>query len=147
MVGKPFTEEKRLAAFWRKVEVLGPNDCWMWRGARDNNGYGVVTLVSRPHKGVASHRFAYEAQVGPIPVGLQIDHLCRNRLCQNARHLEPVTQKVNLLRGEGWGAQAARKTECPSGHPYDEVNTRWYQGRRYCRACHAARGKRRSLDG
>lgn len=59
----------------------------------------------------------------PIPDGLVLDHLCRNRACINPNHLEPVSTRVSILRGEGVMARHARKTHCPHGHPYDEPNT------------------------
>lgn len=79
-----------------------------------------------------AHRVAYAHLVGPIPDGMQLDHLCRNRTCVNPDHLEPVSAQENVRRAR------ALVTACPQGHPYDATNTRMYQGRRYCRACRAA---------
>ena len=84
---------------------------------------------------VGAHRFAYELLIGPIPDGLQIDHLCRVPLCVNVAHLEPVTNRVNTVRGKA-GLRQRTKTHCPRGHAYDAANTRLYKGGRYCRACH-----------
>lgn len=82
-----------------------------------------------------SHRFAYEAQVGPIPDGMVIDHLCKNRACQNARHMEPVTNRANIQRGEVGGHLRA-KTHCPKGHPYSGENLYVTKtGSRHCREC------------
>lgn len=81
--------------FWANV-IKGPT-CWEWTGAqvgRANEKYGHTRM------GMA-HRVAYELLVGPIPKGLVLDHLCRNRLCVNPAHLEPVTQRTNILRGNG----------------------------------------------
>lgn len=107
--------------------------CWEWHGARNDRGYGQLRVDGRVQ---STHRLSYEIHVGPIPDGLQLDHLCRNRCCCNPQHLEPVTPAVNTRRGE-----PAQRTHCPRGHAYDEANT--YRdartGRRACRRCHADR--------
>jgi hypothetical protein len=82
--------------FWRHVVRDPDTECWEWTAARKNGGYGSFAIG----KGnVYAHRFAYEMLVGPIPEGLELDHLCRNRGCVNPDHLEPVTRQVNVLRG------------------------------------------------
>jgi len=91
------------------------------------------------------HRIAYEFALGPIPDGLTLDHLCRNTICCNPAHLEPVTLRVNTLRGTSPIADNARKTHCKNGHPFDEANT--YNPpkqptHRHCRICQNERGKR-----
>jgi hypothetical protein len=86
--------------------------------------------------------------MGAVPEGLELDHLCRVRGCVNPKHLEPVTHRENLMRGESWSAVNARKTHCPEGHPYDETNT--YidgKGRRRCRECARAYDLRRYYAG
>jgi hypothetical protein len=121
--------------FWEKVDVRGPDECWEWRACRNKNGYG---RVNHPHfKTTWAHRVAYLLKVGPIPDGLQLDHLCRNRACVNPAHLEPVTQRVNLQRGE-----LATKTHCPQGHPYSGDNLIVRRGARECRTCRNARALR-----
>lgn len=120
-------------------EVVQSDECWLWTGCKTGAGYGQLT--HRGQSGLRAHRVTYEALVGPIPAGLVLDHLCRNRACVNPYHLEPVPQRVNVLRGESSAARNARKTHCPRGHEYDNSNTRIYAGRRYCRACAKARAK------
>lgn len=112
--------------FWTKVDrTSDPAGCWLWRGFIMPNGYGQ-TYLDGGHK--YAHRVAYEEVVGPIPEGLQIDHLCRIRNCVNPAHLEPVTLAENLRRGIHLNST---KTGCPRGHPYDKV----IDGRRVCTLC------------
>jgi len=88
--------------FWSKVEKTV--SCWLWT-ASTRRGYGQFVINNKP---TPAHRFAYEQLVGDIPRGLQLDHLCRVRNCVNPEHLEPVTSRENILRGEGICAVAAR---------------------------------------
>lgn len=130
--------------FWSKVDKSSPVGCWMWTASViQANGYGQFN--AGPHKGMMlAHRFAYELMVGPIPDGLQLDHLCRNKLCVNPDHLEPVSQRVNILRSESFPAVNARKTHCTHGHEFTEENTRIRkQGWRSCKACNAEIERRR----
>lgn len=113
--------------------------CWIWQCRVDRHGYGKIG-INRTSK--LAHRVSYETFVGPIPEGLQLDHLCRVRACVNPAHLEPVTHRENGRRGTGFAARCARKTHCPRGHAYDEANTRISpQGSRICRACMRLRTK------
>jgi len=84
-----------------------------------------------------AHRFAYEYCMGAIPEGLQLDHLCRNTFCVRPEHLEPVSGKINLLRGNTINAANARKTHCIRGHPYSGDNLYIYEktGARACKEC------------
>lgn len=123
----------------RRVEI-DANGCWVWQGTLQPNGYGMISLGGRGDGIGYIHRVSYTLFVGPIPEGLVIDHLCRNRACCNPEHLEPVTQLENTHRGIGHGSE----THCPQGHPYDEANTiHRRDGRRRCRACKNARERRR----
>lgn len=120
---KPSVEE----AFWKRVAPQS-DGCWHWRGSRNNDGYGRIQ-INYVHWG--AHRLAYTLLVGAIPDDLVLDHLCRVRHCVNPEHLEPVTVKVNILRGEAPPAVNARKTHCANGHPFDAV----WGGARSCRRC------------
>jgi len=87
--------------FWSKVAGGKPGaagECWLWIGAITKNGYGNFWLTD-VKSNVFAHRWAYERLRGPIPTGLVIDHLCRVRHCVNPEHMEPVTIRVNSLRG------------------------------------------------
>ena len=120
--------------FWSKVDKT--NSCWLWT-ASTRRGYGQFVINNKP---APAHRFAYEQLVGDIPKGLQIDHLCRVRNCVNPEHLEPVTCRENILRGEGICAEAARKTHCPHNHPYSGYNLHIdAEGFRHCKECHKLR--------
>lgn len=134
-VGKVKTAIDRMIA---KLALDG--ECWAWTGVTDRKGY--ARFRGPDYRRVFVHRFAYEMAVGPIPDGLTIDHLCRNRSCCNPAHLEPVTMAENIRRGTQ-GQFQRRKTHCPSGHPYDEENT--YvppSGERQCRTCKREAGRR-----
>lgn len=119
--------------FWSKVEQRG-DECWVWHGSFTDEGYGQVTVN---YKRTLVHRHAYEQLVGPIPEGLHLDHLCRNRGCCNPAHLEPVTCKENLYRSPLTLASInAAKTHCKRGHEFDAENTiRSKSGARQCREC------------
>lgn len=126
--------------FWLKVNK-DAGDCWLWTALKNGSGYGIITINKKVR---LAHRFAYELLVGPIPDGLQLDHLCRVRHCVNPAHLEPVTCRENLHRGDTWAARNAAKTHCPQGHPYDEKNTLVSGGLRSCRTCARDRARSRS---
>lgn len=139
-----------VARFWRKVNKDGPLTsaglglCWQWRGAPHKSGYGRHSPT--PGAIVYAHRFAYTLLVGPIPAGLQIDHLCRNTMCVRPEHLEAVTQRTNMLRGIGPQAINHRKTHCVNGHPLAGESLYAYvreDGRsaRRCRTCNTAHAR------
>jgi len=133
--------------FWTKV--FPTDGCWIWIGERTGRGYGAFGLSRPIRKRTAAHRWVYEEVVGPIPNGKQIDHLCRNRLCVHPGHLEAVTVRENILRGNGLPARNARKTHCPRGHSLSGDNLYLADGSRYCRICiktkSLARSRRQSL--
>src|SRR5438552_200174 len=105
-------------------------------------GYGHFITYEGERQGSA-HQFTYELLIGEVPKGLELDHLCRNRLCCNPTHLEPVTRRENLLRSPTIVARHAAQTHCIYGHLLDGENLyRWRNGR-YCRMCRARRNKER----
>lgn len=108
---------------FNKLYEPEPNSgCWLWIGSLAPGGYGK-------HSSRWAHRVSYQRHIGPIPEGLHIDHLCRNRQCVNPAHLEAVTCRENLLRGPN-----AMKTACLRGHPYSKYGVS-DRGGRSCRKC------------
>lgn len=143
---------KTLARFLAKFERDDQTGCWEWTDALNNRGYGSLRVRPAPSRG--AHVVAYELFVGPLPAGLEIDHLCRVRHCVNPEHLEAVTRSENMRRapltdalrarrragaraaGAATGARNVAKTHCPQGHAYDEANTYTTPtGGRACREC------------
>lgn len=137
------TAQARLTErFWSKVDRT--ESCWLWTAVLNSAGYGRFHLDGKMR---LAHRVAYEGMVGAIPEAAQLDHLCRTRRCVNPSHLEPVTQRENILRGESVVASCARATHCPQGHPYDDENTRVSStsGWRGCRACSREKHRRKRM--
>lgn len=135
---KGLSEEER---FWPKVVVTG--FCWLWAARKSDSGHGLFSL-SNHGRTVRAHRWAYESLVGPIPEGLDLDHLCRIRACVNPDHLEPVTRKENTLRGFGVTAIFSRQDYCTNGHSLlisENVYIR-KDGTRQCRVCKRERMRR-----
>lgn len=104
---------RRLRSFMAFIDKpAGVNACWEWTGGKSRDGYATF-------RGGPAYRVAYEWLVAPIPDGMEVDHLCRNKACVNPHHLEPVTRSENLRR------------RCRSGP---------FQLRPYCRRGHALTG-------
>lgn len=127
------------ARFWEQVDqTTTPDGCWTWTGSMQENGYGAFRIACATN----AHRAGYEIQVGPIPDGMVLDHLCRNRACVRASHLEPVTHRENILRGDTGPGANAKKTHCQNGHELagDNLYVQVVKGRerRTCRTCHKA---------
>ena len=109
--------------------------CWEWTGYRKPQGYGQYGN-GRDGSPVKAHRFAYELLVGPIPDGLELDHLCRNPSCVRPDHLEPVTHRENMLRSHSFIARKAAQTHCVNGDEYTPENTGIAKnGTRHCKTC------------
>lgn len=129
-----------IAPLLNRIVIDGNSGCWNYTGPTNaggySEGYGMVSIRGRSYY---THRLSYMLEFGPIPDGLVIDHLCRNTLCCNPFHLEPVTHRENMLRGK-----KAKQTHCIHGHPFDAANT-WINsyGHRACKACRASRERAR----
>jgi hypothetical protein len=132
-----------LQRIFSRVDRSGP--CWIWLGPKRGGGYGHVTRwESGKTVNAVVHLVVYELMRHPIPDGLEIDHLCRNRSCCNPDHLEPVTTTVNIRRGTSPSARNAAATVCKNGHVLTPDNTyvrRDGRGRQ-CRTCQRANHKR-----
>ena len=116
--------------------------CWLWQGGGNGNGYGRTGHMSDGKQWYA-HRYMWTTMRGPIPEGMTIDHLCRVTACVNPQHLEVVTMRENILRGNSACAVNARKTHCPRGHEFTPENIAWDRGRRGCRICKRLKDARR----
>lgn len=139
-----FGDERLPERFWSKT-IERQDGCWEWVGTRNQHGYGQVLLTRRKKR--AAHQVSFEALVGPIPDGLVLDHLCRNHWCVNPRHAEPVTDRVNILRGEGIAAQLADRTHCRKDHEFSQENTYvTSQGHRKCKTCRRAHDAARQAE-
>jgi hypothetical protein len=137
-------DDRTLARFMSSVSVQ-PNSCWHWTGKPNDGGYGRFSIDGRRYR---AHRVSYQHFTGPIPDGMEIDHLCHNRdlscagggscihrRCVNPEHLEATTHRINMLRGHTVAAANALKTRCPQGHELTPENTYWHDGTRHCRSC------------
>lgn len=110
--------------------------CWIWTGPlRDSkDGYGGLSHEGKVYR---THKFVFEFFNGPVPQGLCLDHICRNKICCNPEHLEVATWKMNIRRGAGVAPRNLAKTHCPQGHEYTLENTYIWAEQRFCRTCSA----------
>lgn len=131
-----FQKQEPWPRFVAKIDAPDGVACWRWKGHHDKDGYGRFSPNQIP---VMAHRYAYEELVGPIPDGLQIDHLCRVRNCVNPLHLEAITNEENTNRGTNYIALNRKKTQCKRGHAYDLINS---DGSRGCKTCYAFKSRK-----
>lgn len=135
MIPANFEDGRAPSRFWRRVIPCPMSGCWLWIGAVNHRGYGTIS-IRRTANG--AHRYAYERLVGEIPAGFHLDHRCRVRCCVNPAHLEPVTPRENLMRGDTFAARNASAKSCLRGHQFSPENTRVRRGRRECLTCVSA---------
>lgn len=126
--------------------IVCESGCWEWVGGKSGTGYGCWKVNGKTRR---AYRVMYERAKGPVPEGKELDHLCRNRLCVNPDHLEPVTRRENVLRGISPSAVHARKTHCHQGHPFTPENTALWNRKngtqtRVCRTCRRAKWANRA---
>jgi len=113
-----FGDSRLPKKFWDKCGIDSATECWSWTASKVR-GYGQFHLSGG---NVLAHRHAYESLVAQVPRVMTCDHLCRNRACCNPSHIDIVTNKENVLRGESFSAKNARKTHCILGHPLSGDN-------------------------
>ena len=141
--------DRELARFIPKFIINETTGCWEWQASM-NKGYGQFYRGGSRQDAIlrGAHRVSYEHWIGPVPDGLDLDHLCRVRRCVNPDHLEPVTRRENLLRGPTIPAGNLSKLECAQGHAFDADNTYISpDGARVCRACHRIWARERRAMG
>lgn len=121
---------------------FGADGCWPWHAGLDGHGYGKFWLNGKMRQ---AYKVMYELLVGPVPSGTELDHTCRNRVCVNPGHLEPVTHRENVRRGtRGPSRKGMRLTHCRRNHEFSKDNV--YErpnGDRVCRTCRKASAQRR----
>jgi hypothetical protein len=104
--------------------------CWLWNGRLNDDGYGMTSINDR---NMGAHRATTLLLTGDV--GSELDHLCRTRRCVNPLHLESISHRENVLRGEGVAAKYARRNHCKYGHEFTPENTRMYGNARVCLTC------------
>lgn len=144
MVAREGARKDRLSQW--QFEINEKTGCWKWLrtlNKKHEPGYGFLHQAGER---ILAHRFYFERLLSCIPKGLTIDHLCKNTKCVNPSHLEPVTMKDNLLRGNSLPAINARKTHCCRGHPLSGQNIwRTIAGRRQCKMCDKIKKRKEML--
>lgn len=127
--------------FSRHIETCPMTGCWMWTGAIDGHGYGRV--LGKNRKNTQAHRISWEMNMGPIPSGMVLDHICRLPCCVNPAHLRIFTRRQNALENSfGMSALNAARKKCKNGHEYSFASS-WAHPQRVCRECIAERDRSR----
>lgn len=128
----------------RMMKYVDKTDgCWIWTGRPANTGYGQFGFIAGNKRKVRNpHRIIYELYIGEIK-GETLDHLCRNRLCVNPKHLEPVTIGENVLRGNTIASYNKAKTRCKHGHEFTPENTYYFGKNKKQRQCITCRNQRK----
>ena len=139
----PPTDAEIEARFWKHVSPEPNSGCWLWTASEDGRGYGQFAPFGWRglHKqgSIKAYKFAYLFYRGSVPDGKELDHVCRNRLCVNPDHLEPVSHRENVLRGDSPSARQARQTHCKRGHEFTAENTWSGDEHRRCKTCDKVR--------
>jgi hypothetical protein len=133
------------ARFWNYTSKPTGDGCWIWIGPKDSSGYGQIRIGGRSGLMVLAHRLSFLIHSGLYPKRFVL-HSCDNRLCVNPGHLHEGDQSDNMreMAERGRGANPnTYKTHCKRGHPFDETNTKWWNGWRYCRTCQRDYEKKR----
>lgn len=139
--GRFLPQPPTMESLFARTKPHPGSDCRDWTGPKTKGGYGTF-------RGTTVHRVMYTLAVGPIPDGYTVDHVkergCVSTLCVWPPHLEAVTQRDNLMRGDTLTAARAAQTHCKRGHPFTPENTRAKHGGRECKTCHRDQERRRS---
>ena len=131
---------QNLMNVWEKSQYISSwddNECWEWLGNKNGNGYGQFKKFGQT---IRLHKFSYEFFKGSVPIGLEIDHLCKNRVCLNPNHLEAVTHQENIRRS------LVLLTHCPHGHEYTPENLVKSAKWKTCRICRNAHHKKYRIN-